>query len=236
MYSALKFPVISLVCAKAQSASFLFSLARVTNIFSQTITRRAMPANPKTIASHLNECAATIADQEAMGGTVITRHQRRVVSTTMRRARNLLEKHEGSANKALFAACESGDSDVVVCLVREFGADVCARDERRCTPLHCAASTGDHEVVRLLVKDLGADVKTKDSELRTPLHFAACRGRLEVMRMLVNELGADVNAWNRNAWTSLHLAASNGHIEATRVLVNELGLPSTPPRFRDTLR
>ena len=68
----------------------------------------------------------------------------------MRRARNLLEKHEGSANKALFAACETGDSDVVVCLVRELGADVCARDERRCTPLHYAASRGDLEMVRFL--------------------------------------------------------------------------------------
>ena len=53
-----------------------------------------------------------------------TLHQQRVANTTMRRARDLLEKHEGSANKALFAACENGDSDVVVCLVRELGADV----------------------------------------------------------------------------------------------------------------
>ena len=53
-----------------------------------------------------------------------TLHQQRVAKTTMRRARDLLEKHEGSANKALFAACENGDSDVVVCLVRELGADV----------------------------------------------------------------------------------------------------------------
>ena len=70
---------------------------------------------PKRIASNPSEGAPT-------------RHQQRVAKTTMRRARDLLETCEGSANKALFAACESGDSAVAVCLVREFGADVCARE------------------------------------------------------------------------------------------------------------
>ena len=94
----------------------------------------------------------------------------------MRRARDLLEEHEGSANDALFAACESGDSDVAVCLVSELGADVDAKDNGECAPLHIAAHNGHHEVVRVLVKEFGADVGAKDAEGRTPLHSSAFEG------------------------------------------------------------
>ena len=59
----------------------------------------------------------------------------------MRRARDLLEAHEGSANKALFATCVGGDSDVAVCLVRELGADANTQGLMGRTPLQIAAST-----------------------------------------------------------------------------------------------
>ena len=145
-----------------------------------------------------------------------TLHQRRVANTTMRRARDLLEKHEGSANKALFAACESGDSDVAVCLVGELGAHVVAKDSNKRIPLHIAALNGHAEVVRVLVKDLGTDVRFTDYD-RCALCMAAEKGHTEVVRVLLRELGA-VDCADRQGKTALHVAASKGHFEVVRLL------------------
>ena len=153
-----------------------------------------------------------------------TLHQQRVANTAMRRARDLLEEHEGSANDALFAACESGESDVVVCLVKELGARVQAQDTDERTPLDVATQKGHLEVMRALVKELGANVGVRrlvecPFYLLTPLHIAAGNGELEAIRVLANELGAKVDAKGPHGSTALHSAAANGPHEAIRVLV-----------------
>ena len=158
-----------------------------------------------------------------------TGHQQRVANTTMRRARDLLEEHEGSANDALFAACESGDSDVVVCLVRELGAHVVARDSNKRIPLHIAALNGHAEVVRVLVKDLGTDVRFTDYD-RSALDMAAEKGHTEVVRVLLRELGA-ADCADRQGKTALHVAASKGHFEVVRLLA--LGVDVGGARDKD---
>ena len=98
----------------------------------------------------------------------------------MHRAHELLEAHKGSAKKALFAACESGDSDVAVCLVKEFGVDIETSEFMNDgeTPLYSAASYGHHEVIRALAKECGAKVDSKSIFGNTPLHIAAQNGHL----------------------------------------------------------
>ena len=133
----------------------------------------------KDPALHCNdEFSGDYLAQEASGETFSTLHQRRVANTAMRRARDLLEACDGSADKALFVACVSGYSDVAVCLVRELGADVEAKDNGDgWTPLHIAAQNGHHRVVRLLVKELGADVKAEDRRGQNAIHRAALNGQ-----------------------------------------------------------
>ena len=72
-------------------------------------------------------------------------------------AQALIRDNEGSADKALLAACK-GDVGVfvVTCLVKELGANAAASYVNGWTPLHFAASGGFCAVVRALVGELGS--------------------------------------------------------------------------------
>ena len=134
-----------------------------------------------------------------------------------RRARELIKLCGGTA-WALSAACECGDSDAAVCLVKDFGVDVNVRDSGGGTAVHTAASHGRHEVIRVLVDELGAVVDTKDIHEWTALHSAAYQGKDETIRVLVKEYSADVGAKTLLGQTPLHIAAQGGRLEAIRVL------------------
>ena len=113
-----------------------------------------------------------------------------VSASAMCYARKLVKEHD-SANEALFVACEDGYIDVAVCLVKELGAKVDARDLNLCTPLHNAAEHGHFELIRVMVGELGADVDAKAIR-GTPLHMAAENGESDAARVLARDLGADV--------------------------------------------
>ena len=72
------------------------------------------------------------------------------------------------------------------------GADLHAKDNYGCTPLHLACVNGHAEVVKALLEK-GADVHAKDSHGMTPLHYACMNGHAEVVKALL-EKGADVHA------------------------------------------
>ena len=126
-----------------------------------------------------------------------------------------------TTDNALFAACESGDSDVAVCLVQELGADICARDERRCTPLHYAASRGDLEVVRFLGQWRGDKSSLGNRNGPNILRLAATNGHRARAHSLVHvkRIGVKLGAKDSNGRTALHNAAQNGHHETVRMLV-----------------
>ena len=132
-----------------------------------------------------------------------------------------IQRHDESPDEALFDACEEGRKyySIILCLVRDFGANVRATRGRGFTPLHIVVANGHHELVSLLVKDLGADVNAKTDDGNTPLHIAAQKGHHGTARLLVKALGADVCAEARGAVTPLHLAARCGHHDVVRALV-----------------
>jgi ankyrin repeat protein len=102
-------------------------------------------------------------------------------------------------------------------LLVEHGADLTARDNNGCCPLHFASLSGYMELVQFLV-EYGADPTAQDKDGWTPLHSASKNGHVDVVRLLV-EHGADLTAQDKDGWTPLRLASQNGHAETVQFLI-----------------
>jgi hypothetical protein len=83
-----------------------------------------------------------------------------------------------------------GDLEVVICLVRELGADVNQTTSIGVTPLYIAAQKGYLPVVQCLVNELGAHVDQSKFNGTTPLYIAVERGHLDVLAQILTK-------WNR---------------------------------------
>lgn len=99
----------------------------------------------------------------------------------------------------------------------EAGADVNARDNFRCTPLHVFRSNKDFV---LLLIEAGADINAIDHHGNTVLHYT---NNKDVIKILVSK-GADINVKNVFGQTPLHTDKwpRYYYIEAIKTLI-ELG-------------
>ncbi|EAY13509.1 ankyrin repeat protein, putative [Trichomonas vaginalis G3] len=84
------------------------------------------------------------------------------------------------------------------------GADINAKDEVGCTPLHLVASENNIEMAEILISN-GADINAKDGVEATPLHYAASNNSKETAEILISS-GADINAKDESGCTPLHNA------------------------------
>ncbi|KAI1852875.1 hypothetical protein JX265_012903 [Neoarthrinium moseri] len=114
------------------------------------------------------------------------------------------------------------DRPVLIQSLKSSGADVNARDDEGCTPLHYAALSRDLFLVEMLIERLGADVTAKDDGGRTALHCACSGFRYgpfwelnqsdEIMALsrgiigLLLDNGVDVFAEDKGAKTALDYA------------------------------
>ncbi|EQC24916.1 hypothetical protein, variant [Saprolegnia diclina VS20] len=70
-------------------------------------------------------------------------------------------------------------------LLLQFGANVNARDDNGCTPLHAAARYGALDVVQWLTTDVdGCDVSAVSQRKQNALHVAAKAGQIAIVRYL----------------------------------------------------
>jgi hypothetical protein len=97
------------------------------------------------------------------------------------------------------------------------GADVHARNQDGCTPLHYAAQNG-HELIVGLLLERNANVNVASTKGNTPLTLAALKGHKEVVESLLTA-GADMHARNKDGWTPLHYAAHDGHKDTVELLL-----------------
>jgi hypothetical protein len=123
---------------------------------------------------------------------------------------------------------------VVVCLVKELGADVDKTKDDGCTALYVAAQEGRVAVVVCLVKEFGADVNLAMHDGSTPLFIAAQKGHMPVLQFLAKDLGASsrrpvqtsikFRTPEPHPWRSLlSMAAQRGRAAVVLCLVKELG-------------
>lgn len=100
----------------------------------------------------------------------------------------------------LHLAIQRGDLYLIVHLVTEAGADVNAKDQYGCTPLHYAIYSGCINTIRFLI-DNGADCKDNDL-----LKLAIVNGHLDTVKYFIEEKGVDLNFTDEHGMTPLFCA------------------------------
>ena len=110
------------------------------------------------------------------------------------------------------------DSEDIVDILLQKGADPKIKDNEGKTPLDIAVEKGHAAIVEVLVKG-GAEINKRMPSGMTPFYFAFINGRKEIVKFLIAH-GADVNARPESGETLLHWSARNGFVEAAELLVN----------------
>ncbi|KAK7074366.1 hypothetical protein SK128_009451 [Halocaridina rubra] len=126
----------------------------------------------------------------------------------------------------LHIAAHTGHVGILKILV-ESGANVLAKDENGCTPLHVAVADGKKRFVQELLQQVKRETSIQANLLNasnyndgTLLHTAARTGHSGIMKLLV-DAGADINAKNQDGNTPLHLSAwyGNSHLNVIKLLL-----------------
>jgi ankyrin repeat protein len=116
---------------------------------------------------------------------------------------------DGTGKVPLQAAIESDQSDEVVSLLLQHGADVNGLSRHQGTALQSAASNGRIATVALLVNQ-GEDVNKIGGPYTTALCGAAYNGHHKVVRFLI-EAGAEIERIDGHGWTAIRIAKVQGH-------------------------
>ncbi|XP_038033234.2 ankyrin repeat domain-containing protein 42 isoform X2 [Anas platyrhynchos] len=116
----------------------------------------------------------------------------------------------------LHCAAHSGSLEALI----SNGANLEARDDRRCTPAHLAAAHGQSYTLQTILQS-GANANVSDRDDWKPVHYAAFHGRLGCLQLLVR-WGACIDDVDNNGNLPAHLAAMEGHLYCFKFLVSKM--------------
>ena len=113
----------------------------------------------------------------------------------------------------LHQACLINSEELVKLLIAK-GANVNAKDNSQCTPLHHAQTFP----IILLLLNAGARVNVSDVQKNTPLHYA-CELQIKKGIVMLLKHGAAPNAKNANERTPLDTACKKERFDIAKVLI-----------------
>ena len=110
---------------------------------------------------------------------------------------------------------------LVQTLIREYKADINARDDQSDTPLGVAATSGNLDAALCLICDFGCDPNLRGYNGRSLLHDACEGGNVSLVQTLILEHMADISARDDKHNTPLGIAAACGRMDVALCLINE---------------
>ena len=126
----------------------------------------------------------------------------------------------------------------VIASLLEGNANMEAKDEQKCTPLHLACKKGSQECVELLLRQ-GANIMAQDNRQWTPLHYAAYNGHPKAVNFLMkweadfDKLFFVKNSQNKTAlmisknenvkksFNHIWKACKDGDLDMVRIMIRE---------------
>jgi ankyrin repeat protein len=123
----------------------------------------------------------------------------------------------------LMCACQTGNQQRVIELLRDQRVDINEVDQRGLTAFHYACRWGKAEVVKLMINSTRLpDINKADAFGNTPLD-SACSGYIEIVKLLLNSTRLqDINGSNASGKTPLHTACEGGHTDIAKLLINAM--------------
>ena len=125
----------------------------------------------------------------------------------------------------LHEACFGGHFNVVKMLVREYKANLSARDYQKSTPMHQAALGGHKDIVESLINEFHCSPHENGYNGRSLLHYACDKGHTKLAVMLITEFQLDPCLADDSGDTPLHMACGCGHEELARLLISKYKCP-----------
>ncbi|KAK7093326.1 E3 ubiquitin-protein ligase MIB2-like isoform X2 [Littorina saxatilis] len=147
---------------------------------------------------------------------VLGKKSRRVVDTLLELGADV--NHGMPPCKTPLYSCLQGQSEDLVVVLLEAGADAFAVDEQCHTYMHYAAAFGLVRAIRAFAA-YGVDVNVKDDYGDTALHVAIEKFKVESVAALVQLDNIDLHLTNKRDFSALHLACLRGNPYALQCIL-----------------
>ncbi|XP_070208056.1 uncharacterized protein [Littorina saxatilis] len=141
---------------------------------------------------------------------------RRVVDTLLELGANV--NHGMPPSKTPLYACLQGESEELVVVLLEAGADAFAVDEQCRTYIHFSAAFGLPRAIRAFAA-YGVDINIKDDSGNTALHIAVDKFKDDAVTALVQLDNIDLRVTNKRGFSALHHACIRGNSYALQCML-----------------
>ena len=121
----------------------------------------------------------------------------------------------------MHVAVFTGQEEVVLTLIKEFGCDPTVKGQYGRSLLHHACNSGNVSLVKTLIRDFKADITARDDNKDMPIHVAAFTGKEEVVLTLIKEFFCDPNVKGQYGMSLLHNACYSDNVSLVKTMIHD---------------